>query len=137
MVLNPRKPDKVHLIWDAAAPIKGISLNSELLEGPDMLVSLPGVVCHYRERPVAFGGDIAEMYHQIRIRPEDKSAQRFVYRASVSEAMQVYIMDVATFGSTCSPCSAQYVKNLNADQFAAQFPDAAAAIVKRHYVDDY
>ncbi|XP_058816181.1 uncharacterized protein LOC131679468 [Topomyia yanbarensis] len=46
-------------------------------------------------------------------------------------------MDVATFGATCSPYSAQYVKNKNAQDCAAQFPRAAAAIINAHYVDDY
>ncbi|XP_062714303.1 uncharacterized protein LOC109417163 [Aedes albopictus] len=137
VVVNPRKPGKVRLVWDAAASVNGISLNSELLKGPDMLVPLPRVICHFRKRPIAFGGDIQEMYHQIRIRSEDKQAQRFLFRANSDEAPQVYVMDVATFGSTCSPSSAQYVKNLNAEQYSEQYPEAAVAIVKRHYVDDY
>ncbi|XP_062704467.1 uncharacterized protein LOC134286808 [Aedes albopictus] len=137
VVVNPRKPGKVRLVWDAAASVNGTSLNSELLKGPDMLVPLPRVICHFRGRPVAFGGDIQEMYHQIRIRTEDKQAQRFLFRNSSEEAPQVYVMDVATFGSTCSPSSAQYVKNLNAEQYSEQYPEAAVAIVKRHYVDDY
>ncbi|XP_053692563.1 uncharacterized protein LOC128741013 [Sabethes cyaneus] len=137
VVVNPRKPEKVRLVWDAAASIGGISLNSELIKGPDMLVPLPRVICHFRERPVAFGGDIKEMYHQILIRQEDKQAQRFLFRASSAEAPQVYIMDVATFGSTCSPCQAQYVKNRNAESFAENYPEAVEAIISRHYVDDY
>lgn len=106
VVLNPRKPDKVRLVWDAAATVEGVSLNSELLTGPDMLVSLPEVISHFRERPVAFGGDIAEMYHQIRVRPEDRSAQRFLYRANPEDAPQVFVMDVrinvlSQFGTIC------------------------------------
>ncbi|XP_062717003.1 uncharacterized protein LOC134292164 [Aedes albopictus] len=46
-------------------------------------------------------------------------------------------MDVATFGATCSPASAQHVKNLNAQEHAKEFPRAAAAITNNHYVDDY
>ncbi|XP_058825736.1 uncharacterized protein LOC131685801 [Topomyia yanbarensis] len=137
VVVNPKKPSKVRLVWDAAASVNGVSLNSELLKGPDMLVPLPRVICNFRERPVAFGGDIQEMYHQIRIRPEDRQAQRFLFRANSEEAPQVYVMDVATFGSTCSPCSAQFVKNLNAADFSEKYPEAVEAIVKRHYVDDY
>ncbi|XP_055527785.1 uncharacterized protein LOC129720345 [Wyeomyia smithii] len=136
-VVNPRKPGKVRLVWDAAASVRGISLNTELLKGPDMLIPLPRVICRFRERPVAFGGDIQEMYHQIRIRSEDKQAQRFLFRSNSAETPQVYVMDVATFGSTCSPCSAQYVKNLNAEQFSGQFPEAAIAVSEKHYVDDY
>lgn len=58
VVTNPRKPGKVRLVWDAAATVRGVSLNSELLKGPDMLVPLPKVICCFREGPVAFGGDI-------------------------------------------------------------------------------
>lgn len=77
------------------------------------------------------------MYHQMAILAADKQALRFVFRPDPSEAPRVYVMDVATFGATCSPCSAQYIKNLNAEEFAETYPDAAAAIVHKHYVDDY
>jgi len=46
-------------------------------------------------------------------------------------------MKAMTFGSTSSPCSAQYVKNSNALEFAEECPEAAKAITDRHYVDDY
>lgn len=48
-------------------------------------------------------------------------------------------MKVATFGSrsTSSPCSAQFIKNLNATDFAEQFSAATVAIVQNDYVDDY
>ncbi|XP_055643077.1 uncharacterized protein LOC129779554 [Toxorhynchites rutilus septentrionalis] len=137
VVLHPKKPDKVRLIWDAAAMVQGISLNSMLLKGPDLLVPLVSVLLNFRERRIAFGGDIREMYHQMKMIAKDKSAQRFLFRNNSAEKPKVYVMDVATFGSTCSPASAQYVKNRNAEEHAGQFPEAAMAIIKRHYVDDY
>ncbi|XP_065074488.1 uncharacterized protein LOC135698436 [Ochlerotatus camptorhynchus] len=137
VVLNPKKPAKVRLVWDAAATVNGVSLNSQLLTGPDMLTPLPGVLNRFRERPIGFGGDIREMYHQLLIRAADKKAQMFVFRDSSRDSPSVYIMDVATFGSKCSPCQAQFVKNQNAIEFSTQFPEAAAAIIEKHYVDDY
>lgn len=127
-VQNPKKPSKLRLVWDAAATVRGVSLNSQLLKGPDMLTPLTSVLSLFRERRVAFGGDIREMYHQLRIREADKHAQRFLFRQNPGDVEpSVYVMDVATFGSASSPCSAQYVKNRK----------AAAAIVQKHYVDDY
>ncbi|XP_058465568.1 uncharacterized protein LOC131439056 [Malaya genurostris] len=136
-VAHPKKPNKKRLVWDAAAKVKGVSLNSQLLKGPDLLVLLPGVICKFRERPVGFGGDIEKMFHQIRILPEDTHSQRFLFRFNEKLPPDVYMMDVATFGATCSPCSAQYVMHRNADENAHDFPEAAAAIKGKTYMDDY
>ncbi|XP_058810950.1 uncharacterized protein LOC131675821 [Topomyia yanbarensis] len=136
-VINPRKPEKIRLIWDAAASVCGISLNSVLLKGPDQLCSLPGALFRFRQRPIAVSGDIREMFHQIRIRSEDCQSQRFLWRDDPNRKPDIFLMDVATFGATCSPCSAQYVKNRNAKEFADKWPRAAEAIIEGHYVDDY
>ncbi|XP_058828118.1 uncharacterized protein LOC131688011 [Topomyia yanbarensis] len=137
VVLEPKKPGKVRIVWDAAATVQGVSLNSKLLKGPDLLVPLVAVIIGFRERRIAFGGDLKEMFHQLKIIKEDRQAQRFLFRSNPEEDPKVYVMDVATFGSTCSPSSAQFVKNRNAVEHASQYPEAADAIINRHYVDDY
>ncbi|XP_062556968.1 uncharacterized protein LOC134221804 [Armigeres subalbatus] len=131
IVLNPKKPGKVRLVWDAAAAVQGVSLNSALLKGPDLLVSLPSVISQFRERRIGFGGDIREMFHQVRIRPEDRQAQRFLFGG------EVYVMDCAIFGASCSPSQALYVMQKNAKEFTKEYPRAVEAVVKKHYVDDY
>lgn len=65
VVQNPNKPGKVRVVWDAAAKTGGVSLNSMLLKGPDLLTSLPAVLFRFRQREVAITGDIKEMFHQI------------------------------------------------------------------------
>ncbi|XP_053691604.1 uncharacterized protein LOC128740118 [Sabethes cyaneus] len=137
VVINPKKPNKVRLVWDAAAKVQGQSLNSALLSGPDLLTPLPAVLSPFRQFQVAIAADISEMFHQIIIRPEDRSAQLFLWRDYPSQAFDVFIMKVATFGSTCSPSAAQYIKNLNAEEFSKEYPRAAEAIRKHHYVDDF
>ncbi|XP_052895761.1 uncharacterized protein LOC128302949 [Anopheles moucheti] len=137
VVHNPKKPNKIRLIWDAAAKVAGVSFNSRMLKGPDLLTPLPQVLSHFRQHPVAVAGDIMEMFHQIRIRDPDRQSQRFVYRKKPGDPVEVYVMDVATFGSACSPASAQYVKNKNAMEHAKEFPRATEAIIRNHYVDDY
>ncbi|XP_058456811.1 uncharacterized protein LOC131434173 [Malaya genurostris] len=136
-VTNAKKPGKVRIIWDAAAKVDGVSLNSVLLKGPDQLASLPGVLFRFRLYQVAVSADIQQMFHQLRIRDADKHSQRFLWRFNLSEEPSIYLMDVATFGSTCSPASAQYIKNLNAMEHSEKFPRAVQGIIDSHYVDDY
>ncbi|XP_062713565.1 uncharacterized protein LOC134290436 [Aedes albopictus] len=137
VVRNPRKPGKVRLIWDAAARVEGVSLNDRMLKGPDLLAALPTILTRFRQKQIAFCGDIREMFHQFLIRPRDRQAQRFIFREHPDEDPQTFVMDVATFGAACSPCIAQYLKNKNAKEYAEQFPEAAKAVIENHYVDDY
>ena len=138
-VTNANKPGKIRLVFDAAAKSGGTSLNDALLAGPDLLMPLTRVLYTFRERPIAFGGDIREMFHQVRIRSEDTPAQRFLWREASDAPVQTYQMAAMIFGavSSISPCSAQFVKNRNAEQFADEMPDAVNAIWHKHYMDDY
>ena len=137
-VYNPHKPDKMRIVFDAAAEERGVSLNSMLLVGPEMLVPLPKVLGRLREQKIGISGDIAEMFSRILIRPEDRVSQRFLWRGCNTDITpEEYEMCVMTFGAKCSPSSAQMVKNLNAKEHEIEFPEAAKAIIENHYVDDY
>ena len=136
-VTNPNKPDKLRLVFDAASKTGGSSLNDALLSGPDLLRPLPAVLFGFREEAIAFGGDIQEMFHQVVIRPQDRCAQRFLWRGQDRNSKPtVYQMRVMTFGSTSSPTSAQFVKNINAAEHRDKLR-AVQGIVEHHYVDDY
>ncbi|XP_068144127.1 uncharacterized protein [Drosophila tropicalis] len=136
-VTNPNK-NKTRLVWDAAAKVNGTSLNDVLLKGPDILASLVGVLIRFRERPVAVAGDISEMFHQVRVRPEDQTAQKFLWRnGNSAKAAETYVMQVMTFGASCSPALANYIKNRNAERFRKESPRAVAAICRNTFVDDW
>ncbi|XP_062713964.1 uncharacterized protein LOC134290782 [Aedes albopictus] len=105
--------------------------------GPDLLTSLLAVMFQFREREVAITADIREMFLQILIRPEDRSALLFLWRDSPEQPVKIMVTDVAIFGATCSPVQSQFVKNLNAAEYEDSYPKASAAIKHKHYVDDY
>ena len=66
------KPGRARLVWDAAAEVGGVSLNSFLLAGPDLPVTLPKVLWRSREGRVVVTVDVAEMSHQVRMWPADR-----------------------------------------------------------------
>ena len=133
---NPNKPGKVRLVWDAAAVVNGVSLNTSLLAGPDLFTSLVSVLYKFREHRFAICGDIREMFHQVKIRNEDQHSQRFLWWDSEDrKKLNTYAMQVMTFGACCSPASAQFIKNLNAERFSEDLPAAAKTIVQCTYVD--
>ncbi|XP_026322792.1 uncharacterized protein LOC113232330 [Hyposmocoma kahamanoa] len=137
-VINPQKPEKLRLVHDAAAKAKGVSLNDMLLPGPDLIQSLPGVLMKFRQRPVAVAADIRDMFLRVTIREEDRDMQRFLWRGDDRDRQPTeYRMKSVIFGATSSPCTAIYVKDKNAEHFRAQYPEATAAIIDNHYVDDY
>ncbi|XP_058816368.1 uncharacterized protein LOC131679652 [Topomyia yanbarensis] len=136
-IVNPNKPGKLRIVWDAAAKVAGVSLNSFLLTGPDLLTSLLSVLHRFREFRIAITGDIREMFLQVMMNENDQQCLRFLWRnGELDRDPDVYAMKVMIFGATCSPSCAQYVKNHNAQRFQDRFPRAAEAIVKEHYVDD-
>ena len=109
-VVNPNKPGKVRVVFDAAAAYGGTSLNDKLITGPDLLQSLPGVLLRFREGPIAATADIKQMYHQVRIREEDQPASSFLWRDMERHRKpDVYQMQVVIFGAKSSPATANYV----------------------------
>ena len=106
-VTNPKKPEKLRVVFDAAAKCGDVSLNDALLTGPDLLKNLPGILLRFREEPVALTADIECMYHQVRIIQQDQAALRYLWRdLDVTKKPEIYTMEVAIFGAKSSPASA-------------------------------
>lgn len=137
-VINPNKPGKLRFVFDAAAKSRGVSLNNVLLKGLVLLNLLIDVLLRFREKKIAFIGDIREMFHQVKIRPEDRPAQRFLWRGEDrNKPPDVYEMSAMTFGGVSSPFCAQYLLIKNAKEQQEKFPHVLEAVEKNHYVDDY
>ena len=137
-VIGPRKPGRLREVFDAAARCRGTSLNDNLLTGPDLSNSLIGVLLRFRQRPFPVSADIQAMYHQVRVTEADQPALRFLWRgADRKREPDTYQMQVHVFGAASSSCTANYVLQRCASENALDFPEAAAAVHSRFYVDDY
>lgn len=136
-VQNPNKPGKHRVVFDAAAKSHGVCLNDYLLEGPDLLLSLPGILFRFREKAIAVTADIQEMFLRVKIRPEDQPAQQFLWRGNDREnPPRHYKMSSMIFGAASSPFMAHFVRNHNANIHAHKYPQAHKAITQSHYMDD-
>ena len=109
-VTNPRKP-KVRIVYDCAAKHNGIALNDMLMQGPDLVNSLVGVLLRFRKENIALTSDIECMFHQIRVDPKDTHALRFLWwpDGNLFAKPQLYQMLVHLFGATSSPSCAAFV----------------------------
>ncbi|XP_075164705.1 uncharacterized protein LOC142237217 [Haematobia irritans] len=138
-VSNPNKENKkLRLVFDAAAKVNGISLNDNLLKGPQCISSLPTILFNFRSRKIAVSADIREMFHQIMIQPDDRISQRFLWRFGKTDSEpKEFEMLVMIFGAACSPCSAIHVMKTNAKEHNELLPRAVEAICEHHYMDDF
>ena len=78
-VYQPRKPDQIRVVFDLSAEFQGVSLNKELLPGPDLMNSLSGVLIRFRQENVAAMCDIEQMFHSFHVAPEHQNFLRFLW----------------------------------------------------------
>ena len=146
-VSHPRK-EKVRLVYDSAASYNGISLNSVLLQGPDLNNSLRGVLVRFREGPVAFVSDIEGMFNAFFVKPYYRDLMRFFWYEDndPSKKLVVYRAKTNIFGNTCSPSIATMClrKSVGSEQFEKtetkerkdSYEKTSYFISRQFYVDD-
>ena len=76
--LQPEKPDKISVVFDCAAKCNGISLNDNLLPGPNLLSSLQGILLRFSKFPVAFSSDVECMFYQVKVLEKHRDLLRFL-----------------------------------------------------------
>ncbi|XP_057310467.1 uncharacterized protein LOC130648433 [Hydractinia symbiolongicarpus] len=134
-VVHPNKPRKVRVVFDAAAAkYKGISLNDNLLPGPDLLNNLVSVLLTFRTYRYAITADIEKMFHQVKVSKIEQDALRFVWRENTSDNIDDIATQVHLFGKVDSPCCANYALRQTSIDHDREIVDA---ITKKFYMDDY
>ena len=76
---HPSKPGKIRVVFDCNAEFKEVSLNKNLMSGPDLTNQIVGVLTRFREEPVVIMGDNESMFHQVMVQREDRSFLRFLW----------------------------------------------------------
>lgn len=127
------------VVFDCGATFRGMSLNSELLQGPNLTSTLLGVLMRSRPEPTAFMGDIQAMFHQVRVPEEDHDFLRFLWwpGGDIAQEPVPYRMMVHLFGAVSSPSCASYALKRTALGNKSDFPAMVVETVQHNfYVDD-
>jgi hypothetical protein len=117
----------------------GISLNSLLLQGPDLANNLLGVLMRFRLEKVPLLGDIESMFYQVKVPPKDRNFLRFLWwpNGNYNTKTEVYRMTVHLFGATSSPSVCNFALKRIAKEYGRQYDkQASETIQKNMYVDD-
>ncbi|XP_067952075.1 uncharacterized protein [Watersipora subatra] len=137
-VYHPRKPDRIRVVFDCAAKVGGVSLNDFLLQGPEHMNDLQGILLRFRLRPIAIMGDIERMFHQFKVSENHQDYLRFIWYNAEGQ-LQSYKMTVHLFGARSSPACATYGLRFLADNFRDAIPHNTQShhfIHHNFYVDD-
>lgn len=128
---------KTRVVFDASCRASNNqSLNDLLLPGPALQRDISLLLCEWRQRKFVFTADIARMYRQILLHPDECDFQRILWRPSPQDPVQDFRLLTVTFGIRSSPFLAiRTIQQLAQDE-AQNFPLGARALLTDLYVDD-
>ncbi|XP_058827829.1 uncharacterized protein LOC131687754 [Topomyia yanbarensis] len=129
---------KVRVVFDASAKTStGSSLNEALLVGPVVQDDLLLTILRFRIFPVALVSDIAKMYRQVLLHPDDTPYQRILWRSDPADPIQCYELLTVTYGLSPSSFLATRTLQQLANDEGDSYPLAGPAVRKSFYIDDF
>ena len=134
-VFKRSNPEKCRVVFDCAAQFKGVSLNDVILQGPNFLNNLSGVLIRFRKEPVAVIGDIKLMFHQCFVMEQDRRFLRFLWwpAGDTSQKPRVHAMKVHLFGGKSSPSVVNYCMRRIAGDNEEMFSELAIDTLRRSF----
>ena len=139
-VTNPRKPEKLRVVFDCAAKFLGKSLNDYLLQGPNFTANFMDVLMRFRLERIAIAADIEEMFLQVKVPMTDRDALRLLWWPDNNLDLDAtdYRLTVHPFGAVSSPFCANYALRRTLEEHKTNTSMSAdSAPISGFYVDDY
>ena len=137
-VREPKKNNKIRIVFDCSTPFRGFCLNEELLQGPDLTNHLIGVLMRFRRGKIGFVADIEAMFHQVRVPKDHQTFQKFLWwpEGDISKPPCTYQMCVHFFGAISSPSCANFALRQTVVDSDLRGSIADEVIHNNFYVDD-
>ena len=126
---------KLRVVFDGSAPSSsGLSLNDILYRGPKVQPDLLDILLRFRMHFIVITADIAKMYRQVLIHPEDRVLQRIWYRETPELSLKEFELRTVTYGTK----AASFLSTRCLLQLATEVedPDLKRVISSDFYVDD-
>ena len=111
-----------------------------LHRGPIFMQSLRAILIRFGERKHGIAGDIANMFFQIRIAPEDRDMLRILWFSESDMQSQVvaFQFQVAPYGLCCIPSIAAYAMIFTAQKnISNASEDTTSRLTRDMFVDDF
>ena len=108
-VIHPQK-QKLRVVFDCSAKFAGTSLNDHLLQGPDLMNDMFGILSRFRKNHLAVACDIEKMCHRFHVAPQDRNYLRFLWweGGDTSINPSEYGMNVHVSGASSSHIMQMY-----------------------------
>ncbi|XP_061170284.1 uncharacterized protein LOC133179579 [Saccostrea echinata] len=138
-VYHPRKPEQIRGVFDSSAKHMNVSLNDQLLQGPDLINNLLGVLIRFRKEMVDVVADVQQMFHSFLVREDHRDFRRFLWHEDnlIENPLVTYRMRAHVFGNKSSPSIAMYGLRRIGDLAAKTHGDDIKEFIKNDfYVDD-
>lgn len=128
---------KLRVVFNGSAPSStDLSLNDIQYTGPQLLNDLFAILIRFRQHIVVVCADVAKMFRQILIYPQDRPLQRIVWRNDPNEVISAFELNTVVY----STASARYLAIRCLKQLASDFqsssPVASMTIERDFYMDD-
>src|SRR5664279_1022300 len=126
-------------MFDCAAKFQQISLNDQVLQGPDLTNKLVGVLLRFRQERIALMADVESMFHQVHVTQRDRDVLRFLWWVNddLEAEPETFRMNAHLFGGVWSPSCCSFILRRTAEDNQSEFHREIIDTVHRNfYVDD-
>ncbi|XP_072384596.1 uncharacterized protein [Diabrotica undecimpunctata] len=128
---------KLRVVFNGSSPSSsGVSFNNLQMVGPIIQSDLLSILLRFRQHTYVVSADIAKMYRQVLVNPEQRNLQQILWRFSPEEELSPYQLNTITYGTaSASFLATRCLLQLSLESSGTN-PKAAQIIRDDFYVDD-
>ncbi|XP_011884091.1 PREDICTED: uncharacterized protein LOC105571233 [Vollenhovia emeryi] len=137
VIRSDSETTKLRVVFDAsAATTNGVSLNDLQMTGPVIQSDLFSILVRFRKHTYVISADIAKMYRQVLVIPEQRPLQRILWREQPEQPIETFELNTVTYGTTAASFLAIRCLKQLAIECEQSNPNIAKIIKEDFYVDD-